>query len=278
MKINIYMPPSDVGPQDHLDALMAFAEGLRAHGVEWKALPLTEGYRSCDVMVVFGRGKFAVPQSWNRYDVLRQHVAFGRPYILLEKGFVKRDEYFHVGWNGHNNYADFRNADSPSDRWEKLGVPLQPWRSHGRVILLCGQVPWDSTVEHTDHVRWLTETYKRLVHLSDTPVMFRAHPKSPPRSEFFIPGSGDTFTLDEDLERARSVVAYNSTVATDAIIAGVPAFVQNDGSMAWPVANRDILQIDVPVRPPREQWAANLAYAQWTLAEMESGECWEHLK
>jgi hypothetical protein len=29
--------------------------------------------------------------------------------------------------------------------------------------------------------------------------------------------------------------------------------------------------------PPREQWLNDLAYTQWTLEELKSGEAWKHL-
>ncbi len=282
MIYHIYLPPHSQGPADHIKAGLSFAEGLLTHGIKPVVFPLDGIVRHCDVAVVFGRGKHRVPASWPREAVIRNQVAHQRPYILLEKGFVKRDEYFHVGWNGHNNNADFRNEGSPPDRWEKLGVELKPWDTGGDTVLLCGQVPWDSTVEHTDHRLWLRETYRALIRLSDAKVVFRPHPLGPSAADIFEGNLSEVSLSDKDLEadfaRAWSIVTYNSTVGTDAAIAGKPVFVENDASMAWPVANRDILDIDVPKRIERQQWANDLAYAQWTLAEMESGECWEHLK
>jgi hypothetical protein len=32
-----------------------------------------------------------------------------------------------------------------------------------------------------------------------------------------------------------------------------------------------------PVMPIRARWAAELAWTQWTIEEMASGECWEHV-
>jgi hypothetical protein len=47
-------------------------------------------------------------------------------------------------------------------------------------------------------------------------------------------------------------------------------------SMAWPMASHNLRE---PVRTPdRSQWAYNLAYRQWTLEEIASGEFWETVR
>jgi hypothetical protein len=72
-------------------------------------------------------------------------------------------------------------------------------------------------------------------------------------------------------------VTFNSNSGVEALIDGVPAFCADVGSMIYKIGNRSLISIDVPNRPEREQWLADLAYCQWTLPEMESGEAWAHL-
>jgi len=70
-------------------------------------------------------------------------------------------------------------------------------------------------------------------------------------------------------------VSWNSNTGVDAVMAGVPAVVMDPGGMAWPVASHDITET---VRPNRDRWYDRLAMCQWSMDEMVSGECWEHVR
>jgi hypothetical protein len=83
--------------------------------------------------------------------------------------------------------------------------------------------------------------------------------------------------LTEDLKDAHCVVTWNSNSAVEAAILGKPVFAFDEGSMAWEIANKTLLDVDTPNYPDRKQWAHNLAYSQWTLSEIGNGEAWRHL-
>lgn len=226
-------------------------------------------YEPADKAVVFGVYKSRVPVSWPRGEVIKQHREAGVDVVVLETGYINRgdgyDNHYAAGLNGLNGRADFRNDDSPSDRWEKLGVELKPWRTEGRHLLLCGQVPQDASVDHIDIQEWLLH----ISGLFTKPVIYRPHPLGP--QDMLSNCKPSRGSLDDDLKDCWAVITFNSNVAVEAIIKGVPAFAFDEGSMAWDVAN----QIQNP--PDRTQWAHNLAYTQWTPDEMRSGETWKHL-
>ncbi len=69
----------------------------------------------------------------------------------------------------------------------------------------------------------------------------------------------------------------NLGVAVEAVVNGVPAFVDDIGSMALSVSNRSLSDIEKPWMPDRTQWANDLAYCQWTPQEMREGKAWNHL-
>jgi len=81
--------------------------------------------------------------------------------------------------------------------------------------------------------------------------------------------------IEKDLEAARYAVTFNSNSGVDAALAGVPVVAMDEGSMAWQVAGHRIGEI---VFPDREKWAHDLAFAQWDVEEITSGEAWEHLR
>ncbi len=275
MKFGIFATPF---PKDHALALEAIRQGLeklgRAHFITGME------YQECDIAIVFGVWKKAVRASWARGAIIDTHKGLGKNVIIVEKGFVKRDEYFHMGWNGLNGRADFCNAVMPAARWEKLNVRLASFRklSANRPIILCGQVPWDASVQHSDHNDWLQNTVALLRTHTERKIIFREHPALAGKFEIKLPGterSEDTF--ENDLGRAHAVVTYNSNSAVEAVIAGVPAFVADRGTMAAEVANWELSDIETPLILPRQQWAYNLGYAQWTLDEMREGFPIHHL-
>jgi hypothetical protein len=104
-----------------------------------------------------------------------------------------------VGWDGLNGRADFCNKDCSSDRFEKLKIPIKPWRENGDHILVCGQAFYDSSLFHllrqpknshefmemqgtgcpygSFYVDWIIDTLKKIRKHSDRKIVFRHHPK-----------------------------------------------------------------------------------------------------
>jgi hypothetical protein len=251
----------------HDTVILAFYEGCAAD----KKLSTDWHYKPSDVAVVFGVYKSKVPISYPRGIVIAEQRKRGLDVIVLETGYINRGDgesnHYAAGYNGLNGRADFRNADSPGDRAEKLKVVLQPWRQGGEHILLCGQVPWDASVDHISFNAWLSMKREAIGRVTGRPVRFRPHPQI----------AKPDMSLEEDLEDCWTVVTFNSNTGVDAVLRGVPVFADDAGSMAYPVANKDISQIENPQTPERTQWLSNLAYTQWTPEEMRQGLAWAHL-
>ena len=251
----------------HDAVILAFYDGC----AEGKKLVTGWHYEPSDVAVVFGVYKSKVPISYPRGVVIAEQRKRGLDVIVLETGYINRGDgesnHYAAGYNGLNGRADFRNADSPGDRAEKLQIELQPWRKDGEHILLCGQVPWDASVEHIHFNTWLSTARERLRQTTDRPVRFRPHPQM----------AKPDMSLEEDLEDCWAVVTFNSNTGVDALLRGVPVFADDAGSMAYPIANKDISKIENPQTPERKQWLNNLSYTQWTPEEMRRGLAWVHL-
>lgn len=238
-------------------------------------------YRPSDVAVMFGTFKKKVPVSWPRGEILRKQKEAGLKTIVLDSGYIHRGDgpnhYYSVGFDGLNGRADFRNEDMPQDRLDRLGIVMQPWRKGGSHILLCGQVPWDASVQNVDVLKWLVDAVDHIRSKTDRKIVYRPHPKarehSPP-----IPGTDYSLKpLEDDLADCWAVVTYNSNTGVDAALLGRPVFAFDRGSMALPIANTKWADLARPSKPCRQQWAANLAYAQWTPQEMKEGKPWQHL-
>ena len=271
----------------HDRVIQAFYDGCPT---EKTLAPVTQ-YEPSEIAVIFGVGKKKIPVSWPRGEIFRQQRSNNRDVIVLETGYVNRGDgethHYAAGFNGLNGRADFRNKGMPDDRYLKLRdgasipnwtVTMAPYMSRfdpAGHVLLCGQVPWDASVDHTDHVQWLQDTAVEIRKHTRRPVRFRPHPlgKIPP-----IEGCDySTEPFFKDLARAHAVVTFNSNSGVEALISGVPVFAFDEGSMVWSVCNRELRDLDNPNQPSRQKWLNDLCYAQWTPAEMAEGRAWNHL-
>lgn len=260
-------------PQENL-----VIEALHDGCTEQKCFRSFSEYAPTEIAVVMGVYKKNVPASFGRGNVIAGQKASGGRVVVLETGYINRgagpDNHYALGWDGLNGRADFRNSESPPDRAMKLGVVLEP-RRIGDSILLCGQVPWDASVDFSDHQRWLAATARVLLD-EGWRVIFRPHPLAKlPNLPGCIYSVGRA--LAADLEDAYALVSFNSNSAVEAVIAGVPVFAFDEGSMVWSIANRSLDALSSPAFPDRKQWLSDICYAQWTPAEMRSGEAWHHL-
>jgi hypothetical protein len=275
MKIGVFAPTFN---RTHHEALKAFALGALTCGDNVDFLNVDHGYRECDVAVVFGIRKEAVPASWSRGKIIAEHHRRGKRVVVIDTGYVKRDRYFMVGFDGLNGRADFRNGDVPNDRWEALNVPLRPWRIEGEHIVVAGQIPHDAACQHIDFRGWVKSVISEIEDRTKRTVIFRPHPLFDPNGYGVMGVEKSTRPLRDDLVNAHCVVTFNSNTAVDAVIAGIPAFCFDKGSMAVRVGNHNLDDIENPMTPDRRGWAHSLAYCQWRADEMAEGLAWRHLR
>lgn len=237
-------------------------------------------YEPSEVAVIFGMHKSKVKKSWPRGNVFRQQREKKLDVIVLETGYVNRGDgenhHYAAGFNGMNGRADFRNKNMGPERWDALGVQLKPYSS-GDNVVLCGQVPWDASVDHHDHRQWLSEVAQKLRVITNRKLVFRPHPLAvsslPPINGLEY----STKPLAQDLANAHCVITFNSNSGVEALIAGKPIFAFDEGAMGYQLANKDLGELENLVYPNRQQWARNLAFAQWTPDEMKQGLAWKHL-
>jgi len=267
---------------EHDEVLSSFAEGLFLCGdIEFtnKHIKLLDDYNEPnEVAVVFGKGKYAVQDSRRRQRVIDGQRQARKKIIIIEKGYINRDDYYSVGFNDINGWADFRNTEiTDPTRTTELKIDIKPWRKKGEYILLIGQVPWDASVQDSDHQQWLEDTVEDLQTMFNFPIVFRPHPLAPEAIKSLEGVRSSNSSLKEDFEKAYAVVTFNSTTAVESVIEGIPTFVADRGSMAWDVGNIDMALLDDPFCPDRTEWLNRLSYAQWTKEEMRTGLPWLHL-
>ena len=268
MKFGIF---DNFGARNSGPVFAAFQKGLAQLGFSYASHDL-----SADVAVIWS--VVWAGRMRENHAVWQHFRAQGRPVIVLEVGMLDRGHTWKVAVNGTGSYA-YHGHGMDLDRPRKLGIRCEPWRDTGEHILVCVQrtdsLQWQG---QPDIAAWLISMRDRLRLYTQRPLLLRSHPRQrvpmvagfdldPPRP---VLGTYDGFDLDHGLHNAWAVVNHNSGPGVQAILSGVPAFV-DASSLAAPVANLDVANIESPARPDRGTWLIHLCHTEWRPEEIATG-------
>lgn len=254
MSITVIANPKAVHQKTHQEALL---EGLANHGIQAEAR-INELSVKTQCVACWG---------WRMGARLR---AAGHDVLVMERGYLgDRFKWTSLAWNGLNGHGEFPKLEITNDRFAN-NFELKPWRENGDYVLIMGQVPNDASLQGKDLNPWYANVARVAETVYKKPVIFRPHPEALKKG--YKPKIDGlkicTAPLEHSLEFAHLVVTYNSNSAVDAITQGVPAIAYDKGTMAWEMAGK---RIGERLTPCRNQWAAALAWKQWTMEEIASG-------
>lgn len=193
-------------------------------------------------------------------DIIKQCQWVNRDFYHIDHGYFLRghyDGYYRVSFNGFQ-CEPYGPADPT--RWERLNVPLRPWKRRGRHVVICPISQMVAEFLHVDPVQWLNAVIAEISLHTDRPVIIKPKDGKP---------------LASALEDAWCLVTHSSNAAVDAAVAGVPVITLGEScceAISW-----DFENIESPHWPYRENWVHWLANNQWTIDEIRSGEAWTSL-
>lgn len=246
--------------------LTAIEKCFKRHGIA----PELSNYSNpvdCDLAVFW---------SHRPKHIIKKQQETSRDYLVMERGFVgDRKRFTSLGFNGLNGRADFVVDNMPGDRWNTYFGNMKEWHD-GKYYLLTAQCQGDASVEDINYKAWVTNIANRLLEFG--PVVFRPHPIEIERKcDYSIFGTTTSTNpdIEDDLKGAKAAVMFNSNSGVNAIISGTPVIAFDKDSMVYDLSTHNLGEL---IYPDREQWAYDLAYKQWTVDEIESGEPWEYLK
>lgn len=268
----------------------AFAEGV-----------LMSGDTVCPIISMAEMGRLAKcdaavqccvynPHGGSAEQTFRRAVEeSARRRIVIDGGCLRNffnlraaDGYLTIGVNGIKSAARYFNSESPPDRWNELGIPLMPWRTEGRHILLLGQTQFGYG---TNHMRipvneWIQQTARAIRDVTDRPIVLRPHPDEKTRPSVDVADYSvlDRGKLGAALDGAWCCVAKTTYAVVEAILRGIPVITDDPMCVAYPVASHNLADIEAPATPDRTQWACELAYTQWNIDELRQGLPWRHLR
>ena len=249
----------------------AFEVGLKARGFSLEGGRHIGVIRPSDLLVI-----------WNRYgrgdDLASQFEKAGSAVIVVENGYIgasenayakqfatkeqRPDSHLYTLSLNHHNGAGTWWIGWP-DRWRQQGIEVKPWRTAGEHVLILPQrgigpagvaMPQD----------WPEKTLQRLRTLTKRSVRVRAHPGNEPAQR----------PLEADLEACWCAVTWGSGAAIKALCAGVPVFCDWRQWIGAPAASvlRDSVETPMRCDDCRTRMLDRLAWAQWTIAEIATGE------
>jgi hypothetical protein len=268
MRVSIF---DQYGALNSSPVFAAIRTGLDSIGIKHNSMD-----SSADVAIIWS-------QLWhgrmkhNReiWDTFRKS---GRSVIVAEVGMLRRGSTWKLGINGTGSTAYYGNELIP-DRAKKLRLEVKPWTESGHNIVIAAQrSDSEQWAGQPPTVAWLTETVHKIREYSDKPIIVRPHPRqrigNVPGCVIETPqpvqGSYDNFDYDHCLQSAWAVINHNSGPGSQAILAGVPAFV-DPTSLAASVGNLNLSTIDNPNRPNRDQWLEQIAHTEWFINEIATG-------
>lgn len=268
-KVVVYEPTNNA---KHSEVLKAFADGL---GVP--VHPITR-YEPSDYIVFFGLPYEGQADSRAKRTIMELYPK--RRTIIIDRAIIRPGSYWSIGFGSLSGDIDYRAEDMPIDRWHEFKVPIKPWRQMEGSVIVAGQIPGLVLPEGHDHAAWCRDTVAYFK-LRGYKVLFRPHPRIRDSWREYYPGVPpalvDTRPARDMLSGAQCIVTFNSGLAVEAILEGIPVIAVHKSSPVWDVANHELMAVEYLRQPARIKWLASIGYSQWSIDELKWGLPWAHL-
>jgi lipopolysaccharide biosynthesis glycosyltransferase len=206
----------------------------------------------------------------------RKHMdacrAAGRDFYYIDTGYFgngRKKTYHRITKNDMQYLGEIKHR--PRDRLAATGFASRKFRPGANILLappsqkllMCYGIDLD---------KWLEETIASIRLWTDREIIVRNKQSRSVRQ------SSDT--MEMALERnVHCLVTFSSIAAVEAIMLGKPAITLGP-SAANPITSRELKDIEnphIPTLDEVEEWAAHLAYCQFTELEMRDGTAWRIL-
>lgn len=229
-------------------------------------------------------GDVGIAYGWANPGLFEAYRAAGGHYVYVDLGWWNRKPGNDVLGGYHKVVVDGREPgpyfrrNSPGDRFAQLKIKIAPWRQGGNHILVAGMSEKSARTRGYAPQQWETAAIRNLQQIYPTrPILYRPKPSWTGATPIIGAAySSAIVPLEDALRGAWAAVSCHSNVAVDALVAGVPIYVE--GGVA--------LEASVPLERlgdapetyhHRASLMADIAYCQWTPYEMAHGACLRHL-
>ena len=214
-----------------------------------------------------------VVRGVTKRKVMEACRAHGRDFYYIDTGYfgnpAKGKLYHRITRNDVQYFGPI--MDRPDDRLAQTGIGFKKFRG-GTNILLAPPSQKLLMMYDIDLETWLNNTIEEIKKYTDRPIVIRKKQSRAVRM------TEDTMemALAQDVH---CLVTFSSIAAGEALLLGKPAITLGPNAAA-PLCSQSISEIENPKIPTLDEvktWAANLAYNQFTEAEMRNGTAWRIL-
>lgn len=302
---------SIVGIKGSVKSTSALTRGFEKHGDKFVLVNNPSEIKDVDCFIQTNLLKpkfFSDPARASAYQFILDSK---KPFLVSESPvFRKYPAWTRLGWYSYKwSEGIFGNKNSLPDRWKKFqkdtGITIKDWKSTGDHILIMGQKEGDSSLSelyktYESFYDWVEQLILDIRKYSDRKIVIRPHPRNLRHgikmskklekkygaklnvvvsSHVTEGGNQGGDGLDYDLKNCYCVITYNSLSAVESICNGIPTFALDNGSMIWPIAHKEIKNIEnLNYNIDITQWCYDVAYTQWNRLENKTGESWSHLR
>lgn len=273
------------GRPDTTNLVFSFANGLRNHGaIEIDTVDIQEfrnaGLRpntDCFVFLGILRGTGLVYRECQQRNIdfiYIDHAYFNAGY---ERGWMRLTK-------NHHTMSHLKDCDSTRfDRYFATDYPFSPWRTESDPAAPILVLPPTNAISWMFRSGdWLESIQKEIRKYTTRPIIVRAKPSEPCVDEngdllYMITNESSSVPLHDDMQRAHCVVAFNTSSTIQATQMGIPVIV-TPYNPCHPVSfSVDQIESDALfIEPPRQHLFHWLAYNQFHVDELQSGEGWKH--
>lgn len=227
--------------------------------------------RSCDSKVTL-TSEFIYKDSNNpivlqgikNSQLITQCWEDNRDFYYIDNGYFGNERNKKAVWRRiiKNNIQHDKIILRSDDRWKKFNIKLEPWKKTGGDILIAKPHEDSCKFYGIDVEQWMSDTIETIEKYTDRTIKIR---------DYTSKGTSLKQALDDDIF---TLVTFNSTAATEAIMYGYPAFTLAPCHAAKPVSSQDLTRIENPYYPDRDKlysWVCHLAYGQVHNDELNCG-------
>lgn len=258
------------------DLAHAFGAGVIAQGEEFEARPLGGAQD-------FARVDLACMVGVKSAELWRAARSAGARTLMLDKGYSRHRgpartwEYWRISLDAHQPTGTTLLRPMPRDRLAMHPLKWRKARAGNPIIIAGSSAKYHAFMGLPDPTAYAEGLIGTLKARTRRPIIYRPKPSwrdaEPIEGVQYSPAHEALGAL---LAEAHALVTHGSNACLDAMLAGVPSVVLGDGVMAS-ISSRSLDEIERPrmaSKPDRVQLLANLAYHQWTEAEMAEGRAW----
>lgn len=241
----------------------AFVNGLTRAGYTVNLNPPAGAPAPDDVLVI-----------WNRYSYTDQSAKLfeqhGAMVIVAENGYVGMDadriQYYALAIGGHNGSGRWWHGDA--SRWNALNIELKPWQSNDAGHIFIRGQRGIGTAQMASPPLWHNNAAKKLQALTKRRVEVRDHPGKPANHP------GIAAQIVEELRGAYAACIWSSGIGVRALVEGIPVFFDAPNWICESAGVKGIENIANRKMDDAARLASmhRLAYAQWSVAELNTGE------